>query len=295
MNKSKGVLLFARNSAQIDYNKMAYFCATQVKYHLDLPVSLVTDSKEWLLKSIPASADVFDKIIDIYTEIGDDLKILDQEIKSRLLYDGSLSSKKIDFKNNLRTLSFELSPYDQTLVLDTDYIVQNNSLLKCFESDQDLLMYKTNYDLSGYREIEDFNCIQDKGIEFFWATVIYFEKSYSTKVFFDLCMHIQENWNYYRPLYGITRSGLLRNDFVFSIAIHMLRGFQKTKWPNEPPGKMFYTLDRDVLQKITKDTLTFLIEKQNHLGEYTLCQTKNMNVHVMNKQSILRVLETMNV
>jgi len=299
MTKSRGILLFARNNADIDYNKMAYYCAVQAKKHLDLPVSIVTDSKDYLLTNIPACVDVFDHIIDAHSAITDDLKLdlklIDQDIKSRLLYDGSLSSKKIDFKNNLRTLSYELSPYDQTLIIDTDYIIQNNSLIKCFDSKQDLMMYKTNHDLSGYRQIEDFKWIQDKGIEFFWATVVYFEKCNSTKIFFNLCRHIQDNWNYYRPLYGITRSGLLRNDFIFSIAVHILRGFTNSHWPCEPPGKMYYALDKDILQKVTHNTATFLIEKQNHLGEYTLGQTTDINVHVMNKQSLLRAMESADV
>ena len=45
---SKGVLLFAQNNEQIDYIKQAVYLAKRIKRFLDLPVSLVTDSKEYL-------------------------------------------------------------------------------------------------------------------------------------------------------------------------------------------------------------------------------------------------------
>lgn len=285
---TEGVLLFARNNQAIDYNKMAYYCALRVKKHLNLPVSIVTDSKDWLLKSIPDSVNVFDKIIDTYSTN----KVDDTIILKRRLFDGSLTSNKVEFKNNLRTHSYSITPYKKTLVLDTDYLIANDNLLKCFDSNHDFLIYKNSYDVSGFRKIPDFDYLDDKGIEFFWATVLYFEKTEFTQILFNLCKHIQDHWHYYRNLYGITHSALLRNDYVFSIAIHILRGYsQTTSWPQQPPGKMYYTLDKDILENINQDSFTFLVEKENHLGEYTLRNTQDMNVHVMNKASLIRKID----
>ena len=49
MSKNKkGVLIFARNNAQIDYIKQAHFLAKRIKEYLDLPTTIVTDSIDYL-------------------------------------------------------------------------------------------------------------------------------------------------------------------------------------------------------------------------------------------------------
>ena len=57
------------------------------------------------------------------------------------------------------------------------------------------------------------------------------------------------------------------------------------------PGKMNYTLDRDVLVDIEDTTLKFLVEKKNYNGEYTAVKTSNIDVHVMNKYSLTRCID----
>ena len=73
---------------------------------------------------------------------------------------------------------------------------------------------------------------------------------------------------------------------MFSIAIHMMNGFEDGDWAKILPGKMFYTLDRDFIQKIDNDRLVFLLQKENVIGEYILASTNKCNVHVMNKFSL---------
>ena len=53
MNTNKGILVFARNNAQIDYCKQAYFLAKRAREYLDVPTSIVTDSTEYLLSTYP--------------------------------------------------------------------------------------------------------------------------------------------------------------------------------------------------------------------------------------------------
>ena len=45
----------------------------------------------------------------------------------------------IDFCNYIKV--FEYSPYDKTLLLDIDYIVKSDKLLKYFEGDHNVCMY----------------------------------------------------------------------------------------------------------------------------------------------------------
>ena len=80
-----------------------------------------------------------------------------------------------------------------------------------------------------------------------------------------------------------------RNDHVFSIAIHMMNGFTNANWAKDLPGTLYYTLDRDILQKINDSKLVFLLQKENVHDEYILSSTKDLNVHVMNKFSLERL------
>jgi hypothetical protein len=59
----------------------------------------------------------------------------------------------------------------------------------------------------------------------------------------------------------------------------------------ELPGKMTYCIDKDVLLKIKDDKLQFLVEKENHLGEFIVAKTKGIDVHVMNKMSLTRCID----
>ena len=43
--------------------------------------------------------------------------------------------------NSGREFSFDL-PHDETIVMDTDYIVANDKLLNCSKQQKDLLMFK---------------------------------------------------------------------------------------------------------------------------------------------------------
>ena len=110
------------------------------------------------------------------------------------------------------------------------------------------------------------------------------------KIFFDLVQHIEQEWDHYRRVYQIT-SNLFRNDFAFSIAIHIMNGFQKGTFAKEMPGKMMYTTDRDILWKLDEDELMFLVEKKDYHGQYTPMRTKGQTIHVMNKFSLNRIID----
>jgi len=276
---SKGVVLIANNNGRIDYVKQAVFLSQRVNHFLDLPVCIITDSPDYLKNNFDLST--VDKIVDIPYKTTDN---------KRFYFDGSTTHKTLQFKNQSRALAYFSSPYDNTLVMDTDFIVSNSLLKQCFTSHADLMLYKTAHDLSGFRDMSEFEFISDKSVDFYWATVIYFKKNRKNDVFFDLVNHIEEYWYHYRKVYQINNS-MFRNDFAFSIAVHIMNGF----YPEGDivdllPGKHYYTIDKDILQKINNDYMLFLIEKQGTLGDYIPISTKGLNVHVMNKFSLERCI-----
>lgn len=277
---SKGVLIFAQNNTEVDYAKISLYAAMRVKEFLNVPVTLVTDAKDWLLQSQPSAADVFDKIIPIWTEVS----------QTKKFYDGSLSSRSLVWKNLSRSDCFAHSPYDETLVIDSDYIISGNTLNKIWGSQHDFLIYKNSYDLAQWRDAESFNYINPHALPFYWATAFYFKKTQVTENFFFLVKYIKENWNYYRSLYNMD-TATFRNDFAFSIAIHIMNGLKDIDFAKSLPGKMYYALDRDVLVDIKDSKIQLLVEKKNYHGEYTLLKTEGLDVHVMNKFSLTRYID----
>jgi hypothetical protein len=113
---TRGILIFAF-SGGFDYYSLAQKSAKRIKRHLNLPITVVTDD------SSKFDNVLFDNII----EIADDEKQL------KKFYDGTSEFKMYPWKNSNRFKCYELSPYDETLVLDVDYIVNSSFLLNLFE------------------------------------------------------------------------------------------------------------------------------------------------------------------
>lgn len=277
---TKGVLIFAQNNPEVDYAKIALFAAMRVKEYLDVPVTLVTDAKDWILSSQPQAKNVFDTIIPTWTET----------IQTKKFYDGSLASKSLVWKNLTRSDCFDHSPYDETLVIDSDFIISSHVLNNVWNNDNDFLIYRNSYDLAQWRNASSFQYLNPHAIPFYWATVFYFKKTEATSSFFFLIKHIKENWSYYRSFYNID-TPTFRNDFAFSIAIHIMNDRSDSIFAKPLPGKMFYALDRDILLDIKDNKMKFLVEKENYHGEYTLVKTEGLDVHVMNKFSLTRHID----
>lgn len=275
---TNGVVLIANNNGSVDYVKQAIYCAQRITKYLRLPVTLITDSYDYALE---ISNNTFDKIIST------DYK---QSTNNKIYYDGAMAHKVLQFKNHSRTVAYHHTPYDQTILMDTDYLVSSDNLNNCFTMTSDLMMYKDSYDLSDVRDTREFKYISDKGIDFYWATVVYFKKSKKNDIYFNLIDHIEENWKYYQNIYDIN-SNLFRNDFAFSIALHIMNGFTSNNQVSQTlPGKHYYTIDQDLLWNVKNDQLTFLVHKKQYQGQYTLISTDGTDVHVMNKFSLERII-----
>lgn len=273
---TRGVLIFAQNNAEIDYAKISLYAARRVEDYLNVPVTLVTDSKDWLLNSQPSAKAVFDKIISVNSDT----------TQTKKFYDGTLSSKNLTWKNLNRADCYELSPYDETLVIDSDYIISSKNLSNVWGSEKDFLIYKDSFDIAQWRDDRSFKYINQLTIPFYWATAFYFKKTKASNSFFDIVKYIKENWSYYRSMYNID-STVFRNDFAFSIALNLMND----SFFGSLPGKMNYVLDRDILIKIKDSSFQFLVEKKNYPGEYIATKTTNLDCHIMNKYSLTRCID----
>lgn len=274
-----GALIFAQNTVGVDYVKLALFAAKRVKEHLGIPVSLATDSTDWL-SFYPEHTEVFDKVIPIVGNTN----------QQKRFYDGTLVYKMAEWKNLTRNQAYDITPYDRTLVLDSDYIINSDTLVKALNNDYTFQIYRKSFDLALNRDNSCFQRINQYSIPFYWGTVFIFEKTASTRSLFDLIEYIKTNWEYFRIIYKIDAPNF-RNDFAFSIAIHIMNGNTEGDFAQELPGLMTYTLDRDIMVEMKNNKMKFLVEKAHYPGEYTLVSTNATDVHVMNKQSLTRFID----
>jgi hypothetical protein len=278
-----GALIFAQNNGLVDYVKLAVFAASRIKKYLNIPVTLATDSPGWLDSAYPNHC--FDQVIEISAKSGG----------RKTFHDGTLSSKIFEWKNTSRSQIYDLTPYDRTLVIESDYIINSSVLAPALERNIDLQIYKKSFDLADWRPNSEFQRVNEQSIPFYWATTFIFNKNQITEEFFNLVSFIQSNWIYFRTLYNI-ESSAFRNDYAFSIAIHLMNNKADGNFAMELPGTMTYAIDKDILLKIEDNKLQFLVEKKDYLGEYTAAKTEGLDVHVMNKISLSRCIdEVLNV
>jgi hypothetical protein len=279
--KTVGAVIFAQNNSSIDYVKLAIYAATQIQNFLNIPVSIITDSADWMLKTYPKESTIFDQIIRIENTTTSNQKRFN---------DGTLSSKFLEWKNLSRNSVYELTPYDRTLVIDSDYIINSTALVNAINSDHNFQIYKDCFSLSSWRGTTEFTRINQFSIPFYWATTFIFEKTLEVKSFFNIIDYIKSNWQYFRTLYSI-EVPTFRNDFAFSIAIHLMNAKTSGMFAQELPGKMVYISDRDLLISIEDKKMKFLIEKESYLGEYTAVSLNDTDVHIMNKLSLSRFID----
>jgi len=246
--KSRGILLFAFNTSEIDYVEIARRSARLVTHTLNLPVTLVTEQG--------TSADGFDQVIYI---------------------DNTLQNYKIGergaWRNGDRWQAYNLSPYDETILIDSDYLVLDQNLLKLFEQDFDYRIMTHNDKPAGAWALN----MGLFGLQYLWATVILFRKTSRAGMLFDLVGRIQRNYHYYSRLYHM-RDRNFRNDYAFTIADNILNGYQ----PGEQGIPWSMLTFADVVTSITeKDDL--LTIKETEKG-YVI---PRQNIHVMDKGYLL--------
>jgi len=276
---NKGIILFAHNSKEVDYSVLSIIAGGLAKKNLDLPVSLITDIStiEWMKESkiYSIALSVFDKIIETQRP---------REFNHRILRDG-VESKKIPFINQNRSSVWHLSPYDKTLLIDTDYLIFEDVFKSYWQLNLPFMISDSIKLVNGKIGVLD-RWISDIAPRLFWATTLMFDKSDESKIYFDLVDHIRENYRYYADIYQY-RHEVYRNDIAFSISKHIVEGF-KEDLSNSLPYILSLT-DKDELIDVKSDgRLIFLLNDEISADKSFLSSCKDQNVHIMNKQSIVR-------
>lgn len=190
---SKGYLIIAQNNSTVDYVKQSYLLAKSIKATQTInKVCLITDKKP--------NYDIFDDVV-----------ILDT--------DSAINSEwKIDNKWQIRNLS----PYDETVLLDSDMIFPNRDLSHWWE-------YMGNFDICGASHVMTFRneianddfyrkVFRDNKLPNVYTAFFYFKKN--TEEFFNLVEDIFKNKEYYSLLKNPPE--YLSGDVVFALAAKIL-------------------------------------------------------------------------
>jgi len=290
MNHSKknkrGFLLHAFSSDELDYGKLAVCCALAIKSTLkNNSVTVISDGKTKHRLTSLFSKDIvkaaFDKIV-----------VPDETFESgvRTHFDSPWYNFRCEFNNQSRILSYQYSPYDETILIDTDYIVMNDNLDHVWGSGEDLLINNKAVDLKH----EKFGSIEEEklskyGIPMYWATLVYFKKSPFAKTFFDLINYIREEYDFFEFLYGFNK-GVYRNDYSFSIAVHILNGYITKGVNHFPEDTIITSYQKDTIAKLLDSKeIVFIAHDVKEQWKSTLLNVKDMNVHIMNKKQLLYV------
>lgn len=264
----KGAILFAYNSPKFNYFKMAEHTAKRIHHFLNLPVTIVTDEQ-----SIPDNVNFnFDNIV---------LNEPDRNNKR----DWGI------WINKGRYQAYEFSPYDETLLLDTDYMVNSNKLLKTFEFNTDFCCHNNTSFLMNVGATQEVLSVYS--FKTLWATAVMFKKSKKAEQIFNCLKMIQNNFEHYADMHGFL-AATYRNDYALTLALRIVNGHMECR-ENIIPWNLVHVGKNTTIYKVNNDDLNteYVVMYDNWQRgkirkEY--CIIKDMDFHVMNKENFLELI-----
>lgn len=245
---SRGAVILARDSGDISYTGMAQWSAERIQRHLGIPTTIIKDQSE-------ANG-------------------------AREMGSGQMTWYNLD-----RFRAWELSPYDETLLLDADYVVSSDRLASLFGSYEDMLAMRYAYDVTARRDYTDLNWFGRHRMPSAWATVIYFRRTRVTEMIFHMIQMIQQHWPHYKDIYGITERRF-RNDYALAMALNVVHG-HLGHWPAIPWHMANADLDCDI-QQIDEDD--FEIRFHDSRERPRRVMVREQDIHVMNKSALGAVI-----
>ncbi len=286
-NKTKGFLYYAHNGA-INYLKLSICSALSGRFQLsEFKATVVTDVES--ISSLDDSDrgllyDLFEKVI-----IDDFFKV--EQDNTRFVVDGQTTHGIQAWYNKTRFNAYEDSDYDETILIDVDFIFQDNNLEKLWGSEMPILMNKKivpvlNEDDSRKLGFAKSEMVGGFTIPMFWATVVYFDRSDFSRDFFNMVNHIQDNYFYYQKLYQVNDKSY-RNDFSFSIALHILNGYRTPGQEWEIPYGFVLSRQYDTVFRVDRGQILLILDVRNRKNPHQLFNVQKMSLHCMNKISLL--------
>jgi hypothetical protein len=288
-NNKRGVLMFAHNNTEIDYFKLAVVNSLLIQKNLGVKnITVVTDPHSLKYGEKTLGKRLIKKAINNIIVVEKDKKF--KERNQRIYKDTSHKTELLSFYNANRCDAYDISPYEETLLLDVDYLVLSDTLNQCWGHNNELMMNWKYQDIMFERKDHTLKRLHDCGITMYWATVVYFRKTDYVKNFFEIVKHVKQNAPYYRDIYRWPGT-LYRNDYSFSIAAHMISGFVDKGIP-QLPTTLYKSFDTDDIHSANGlNSIIMYLERPDQPADFILTKWKDMDLHVMNKWAINRVSE----
>lgn len=280
----RGFLIHAYNNLEIDYGTMAVCCALLIKKNLRINTTcLVTspDTLEWIKHK--HGRDLVDRAFDLIKIVD-----VDRNVATRKFHDTRYSAKEQPYYNTNRADSFDLSPFDETILIDSDYLVLDQNLDNAWGSHDEMMVNRSVRDLSHTHDLLGFDSrFNDMSIPLYWATVVYFKKTEMVRSIFRMISFIRENYHYYQNLYQFSPNSYFRNDYALSIALHMVGGqIENDSFSTLPTPFLLFSTEHDDMIDFRNGEAIFISEPTQ--GRFSLHRVMT-SVHVMNKWSINRI------
>ena len=256
-----GALIFAFNNEHTDYLAMAAWSADRIRRHLDIPVAVITDCTD------PSRLSKFDRVIQADPVSGGTRYFDDYK-------------QTVTWYNATRTDAYSLTPWDQTLLLDADYVVCGDELKLVLASSQDFMCHRLAWDITAQDYFEGLNRFGQHKMPMWWATVMMFRRSNIAQYIFDSMNMIKQNWKHYKDLYHITGSHY-RNDYALSIALGIVSGH--TLKVDNIPWNLASILPEHVITQIGLDHFEIKYQDQ---GKMKKMDWHSMDFHAMGKKHL---------
>jgi hypothetical protein len=262
---SKGVVLFAHNNEKTDYYRMAVYTAGRVNRFLNLPVTIITDLET--LSTTGAPDYTFDQTIVMEA-------------------DRSNSRGKSSWINKGRYGVYELSPYNETLVLDTDYMINSRALLDTFDQPSDFVCYQNSKFLFDNQSNEMMN---NQTLSIYWATVMRFSKSDRVRDIFKMIEMVQRNYEHYSNLHQFMPY-MYRNDYALTIALRTINGHLDNQ-QDAITGRLIHASDTVKIERV--DDVTYNVKSDmssNGTTRQQYIKIRDYDFHMINKNNFMELM-----
>lgn len=261
---NRGVILFAFNSPKYNYYNMAKFSANRINEFLNLPVTLVTDEETY------QEDFSWDNVVKI-TPDKNNFRDWGQWI------------------NKGRYMAYELSPYDETLLLDVDYIVNSNKLINVFDFYDGFSCHnKTSFIMHDTLPQE---VLSVYSMETLWATVVAFRKCKKSEQIFKTLEMVQKNYNHYANIHNFI-SITYRNDYALTLALRIVNGHLECNEEYIPWNLLHIGNDVSLYKNSSKELDTeftvFYNNWQRGKIRKEYITIKDMDFHIINKDDFVK-------
>lgn len=261
---SKGFLIFAFNNDVIDYLGHALWIADRIERFMGLPTTIVTNE---------------------IRETKHNLVLTESLTGTRRNFKTHDNPVVAEWKNVNRFQAYEMSPYNETIVIDSDYIVNSAQLATLFDSSHDFLCYRDVHDLTATNSWQAHKTFGETRWPHYWATVIFFRKTKFAQTVFELMRMVKENYAHYAQLYKFKHSSF-RNDYAISIAISIAYGHRLDSIPTIPWHMPMTTVGNDV-EQLSDTEFEIRFERKS---KPMRIKVKDQDIHCLNKFALEEIV-----